>query len=201
MPVKTFHYIFLIGLIVEGTIRFPYAKEYRKLAFRVDRFTNTEKIVLFIAFLGNIFIPVLYIIEPVFGSADYHSPSWVGWAGVVVLSCSIWVFWRSHADLGKSWSPTLQIMEDHQLKTHGVYRFMRHPMYASMWLLAVAQALLLNNWIAGLSGLVGFLPLYLIRVPREEEMMIEHFGDAYKTYMNNTGRIIPRFGKARGYTT
>jgi protein-S-isoprenylcysteine O-methyltransferase Ste14 len=198
MSDNTFKYIFLIGLIVEGIIRFPFVNEYRKLELHVDRFTSVEKVLLFIAFLGTLFIPVLYIIEPVFGFADYNRPFWVGWTGIVVLSFSVWIFWRSHVDLGKSWSPTLQIMEDHQLKTHGVYRYIRHPMYASMWLLAIAQGLLLQNWIAGLSGLAGFFPLYVLRVPREERMMLEHFGEEYNKYMKSTGRIIPRYGTGKG---
>jgi protein-S-isoprenylcysteine O-methyltransferase Ste14 len=51
----------------------------------------------------------------------------------------------------------------------------------------------LHNWIAGWSHLAGFLPLYLFRVPREEQMMREQFGKAYQAYMAETGRVIPRF--------
>jgi protein-S-isoprenylcysteine O-methyltransferase Ste14 len=64
-------------------------------------------------------------------------------------------------------------------------------MYASMWLWGVAQALLLQNWIASWAGLVMFLPLYLLRVPREERMMLEEFGEEYRAYMNRTGRVVP----------
>jgi hypothetical protein len=46
-------------------------------------------------------------------------------------------------------------------------------MYASMWLWGIGQALVLQNWIAGWAGLVSFAPLYLLRVPREEQMMLE----------------------------
>ncbi len=67
----------------------------------------------------------------------------------------------------------------------------RHPTYAAHWLWAIAQALLLQNWIAGLAMLASFLSLYLLRVPREEEMMLEHFGEEYGSYMNRTGRVIP----------
>ena len=67
-----------------------------------------------------------------------------------------------------------------------------HPMYASQWLWSVAQPLLLQNWIAGWSGLLLFLPLYLSRVPREEQMMLVQFGEAYRAYMRRTGRVIPR---------
>jgi protein-S-isoprenylcysteine O-methyltransferase Ste14 len=61
-----------------------------------------------------------------------------------------------------------------------------------MWLWAVAQPLLLHNWIAGFGLILLFIPLYLIRVPREERMMLEHFGDEYRDYMRRTGRIFPR---------
>jgi protein-S-isoprenylcysteine O-methyltransferase Ste14 len=78
------------------------------------------------------------------------------------------------------------------LITHGVYRTIRHPMYASGSLLSLAQALLLQNWVAGPAGVVAFLPLYFVRVPREEQMMLDHFGDDYRSYAAQTGRIVPR---------
>jgi protein-S-isoprenylcysteine O-methyltransferase Ste14 len=65
-------------------------------------------------------------------------------------------------------------------------------MYAAHWLWGIAQALLIPNWIAGLSSLVIFIFLYLLRVPREERVMIEHFGDEYREYMKQTGRVLPR---------
>lgn len=83
-------------------------------------------------------------------------------------------------------------MAKHALVTQGIYRHMRHPIYAAQWLWGIAQPLLLQNWIAGLAGLVSFLPVYLYRVPREEQMMLEHFGEEYRSYMGRTGRIIPR---------
>jgi protein-S-isoprenylcysteine O-methyltransferase Ste14 len=69
-------------------------------------------------------------------------------------------------------------------------------MYASIWLWAASQALLLSNWIAGLAGIAAFAPMYFRRVPREEQMMRGAFGPAYEAYMARTGRILPRFGKS-----
>jgi protein-S-isoprenylcysteine O-methyltransferase Ste14 len=57
----------------------------------------------------------------------------------------------------------------------------------------ISQALPIQNWSAGLASLVVFLPLYLLRVPHEERMMLEQFGEEYCLYMNRTGRVIPRF--------
>jgi protein-S-isoprenylcysteine O-methyltransferase Ste14 len=113
---------------------------------------------------------------------------------MIILAMAVWLFWRSHADLGRNWSPSLELREGHELVTEGVYRSVRHPMYASMWLWGVAQALLLQNWIAGWVSLVMFMPLYLLRVPREERMMLDEFGEEYRAYMDRTGRVIPRLG-------
>ena len=65
-------------------------------------------------------------------------------------------------------------------------------MYAAFWLCGIAQALLLHNWIAGFSYLASFVPMYVLRVPQEEQMMLDTFGDRYRAYMAQTGRIIPK---------
>jgi len=128
--------------------------------------------------------------------ADYELPAWTGWAGAVIFAVVLWLLWRSHADLGRNWSPTVEITQGQTLVTQGVYRTIRHPIYTAVWLWGIAQALLLHNWIVGLAGLVSFLPVYLVRVPREEQMMLDHFGEEYRSYMGRTGRVIPRLGRS-----
>jgi protein-S-isoprenylcysteine O-methyltransferase Ste14 len=59
----------------------------------------------------------------------------------------------------------------------------------------VAQLLLLQNWIAWPSFLVASIPLYVVRIPREEVMMVDQFGDEYRRYMERTGRVVPRIGR------
>jgi protein-S-isoprenylcysteine O-methyltransferase Ste14 len=185
--------LFLIGFIVSSVIRAPYTRRYKQNRIADDRVTGLEKLLLFLTSIGMVFIPLLYVLTPWLAFADYHLPVWAGCVGVAIFAFALWLFWRSHADLGRNWSLSLQIREEHALVTQGVFRYILHPMYASQWLWSIAQALLLQNWIAGLGGLVGFLPMYLLRVPREEQMMLEHFGEAYRLYMSRTGRVIPRF--------
>ena len=66
-------------------------------------------------------------------------------------------------------------------------------MYAAIFLFAIAQGLLLQNWLAGWGGFVTFEILYLVRVSREEQMMCEFFGDSYREYMKRTGRLWASF--------
>jgi protein-S-isoprenylcysteine O-methyltransferase Ste14 len=89
----------------------------------------------------------------------------------------------------------LEILQSHVLVTHGVFSHIRHPRYAAHLLWGIAQVFLLQNWIAGFSMLVTFLPGYFYRSRVEERMMIEHFGDEYRSYMGRTGRLFPRLGK------
>lgn len=65
-------------------------------------------------------------------------------------------------------------------------------MYSAFGLWAIAQALLLPNFIAGLSGLVGFGILYCFRIGQEERLMLDAFGAEYSDYMARTGRDVPR---------
>jgi protein-S-isoprenylcysteine O-methyltransferase Ste14 len=69
-------------------------------------------------------------------------------------------------------------------------------MYAAIWLWAVAQGLMLENWLAGWSVAPAFAAMYFLRTPREEKLMLEQFGEAYREYMKRTGRVAPKWGAA-----
>jgi protein-S-isoprenylcysteine O-methyltransferase Ste14 len=192
MPDLIFKIIYLAGIVAEVVIRAPYNRQRRQNKIVTNQANRPEMVVLGLLFLGMFFLPVLYIFTPWLSFADYELPDWAGWLGVVFLAGALVVFWRAHVDLGQNWSPTLQLREGHALITNGLYQYIRHPMYASQWLWVIAQALLLQNWVAGVGGLLLFLPLYFVRVPQEEQMMIDQFGEAYRSYMQRTGRVLPR---------
>lgn len=190
--------VYLLGLLAITLIRLPHEWRRRRTLVVVDRVSGLERFLIGLVAVGSLFLPAVYISTPWLNWANYPlSPRAVrraGGIGTALFAVAVLLFWRSHADLGRNWSPSLQIREGHTLVTEGVYRSIRHPMYASMWLWGAAQALLLQNWIVGWAGLVLFLPMYVSRVPCEERMMLEQFGEAYREYTNRTGRVIPRLG-------
>jgi protein-S-isoprenylcysteine O-methyltransferase Ste14 len=121
---------------------------------------------------------------------------------ISALSCSIFLrnhlacrwalaLLRSHADLGINWSISLELRENHRLVTCGVYRRIQHPMYTAIFLQAIAQALLLPNWLAGPACLIAFLFMLPLRIRPEESMMLEKFGGDYVSYIGRTKRLIP----------
>jgi protein-S-isoprenylcysteine O-methyltransferase Ste14 len=191
---------FIIGAIVR-TIGVAKGKKWwrKKREVVENRGTWKEKLLLFFSFIGMQVIPLIYIFSSLLNFAEYdlslRLSRILGWAGCVFFVVAIWVLWRSHVDLGRNFSPDLKINKEHALVTDGIFQTIRHPMYAAHWLWALAQAMLLQNWIAGWSMVVTFWPLYSYRVCREEHMMCDQFGDEYRNYIGRTGRLFPRLFK------
>ncbi len=183
---------YFAAILVQVAIRHR-IDQARRRTTKVDRrVTAREHTSLVLLFVGLLLVPLVHAVTPWLEFADYAVPALASAAGLLVLAASLLVFWRGHADLGINWSPSLEIRERHELVTHGIYRVIRHPMYASILLWAVAQPLLLHNYIAGGLGPVCTLAFYVLRVGPEEQMMLDAFGDRYREYMRNVGGVIPR---------
>jgi protein-S-isoprenylcysteine O-methyltransferase Ste14 len=183
---------FLVCFIVYSYIRHVFIERTKHEKKTVSRFDGLEKILLFMMFPPVILLPFFYLFTPLLAFADYRLPVLVPWFGAVTMVISLWFFWRSHADLGQNWSVSLELRENHELVTHGVYKYIRHPMYASIWMWGIAQGMLLQNWFAGWSVVPAFAAMYFLRTPREEQLMCELFGEEYRDYMRKTGRLFPR---------
>jgi protein-S-isoprenylcysteine O-methyltransferase Ste14 len=183
--------ILVIGAVSWFCIRLPHQIKSYKTKTRINRRTTREKILLCCSLTGLGIIPFIYVItgQPKF--ADYTFQPLLAWLGTAVFAVSLGLFFRVHKELGRNWSDSLEVREQHKLVTEGLYRYVRHPMYTAFFLWAVAQALLLPNWFAGFAGLVGFGTLFLFRVGQEEQMMLETFGEDYRAYMQRTARLIP----------
>jgi protein-S-isoprenylcysteine O-methyltransferase Ste14 len=172
-------------------IRFEHARRSRRVAVRRDSRDSRENALLLISLSGLGILPLLYVATAFPRFADYTFRPAQAWIGVLFAVAALLLFQMTHRALGRNWSVTLQLRQDHKLITSGIYRKIRHPMYTAFWLWAVAQACLLPNWFAGFAGLVGFGVLFIGRIGREERMMLETFGDDYREYMSKTYRIIP----------
>ncbi|MEM1256731.1 MAG: protein-S-isoprenylcysteine O-methyltransferase [Cyanobacteria bacterium P01_H01_bin.21] len=191
MDTLTLKIIFLVCFVLTGVIRKPYQREIKKNTIVDNRKTPQETGLLAFVFLGMFVLPLIYIVTPLFNFANYSLPIWANVLGIATFAIALYLFWRSHRDLGQNWSPTLQVREEHTLITNGIYQAIRHPMYTAIWLWVIAQGLLLTNWIAGLAGVITFGTLYFFRVGNEEKMMLDQFGEQYQTYRQRTKRLVP----------
>jgi protein-S-isoprenylcysteine O-methyltransferase Ste14 len=135
---------------------------------------------------------VLYALNPIWIRVlSVSFPNWLRWIGFALGLASL-VFWLwTQIALGKEWSPQLQLRKEHRLVTTGPYTRIRHPLYLAMFGYGISLALVTANWffiIFAIGAIVGVC----VRVPKEEEMMINEFGEEYKAYMQRTGMFFPK---------
>ena len=188
--------VWLGAFLVTLAIRMPHSLRNRANIVVGARKDGTEKALLTAMFLAMMLLPLLHLATPLLAFADYRLPGWATGVGTVLQIPYLWLFWRSHADLGRNWSPGLEVRDGHGLVTGGVYDRIRHPMYAAIWISALAQPLLIHNWIAGALVVPAYAAMWFLRVPNEERMMHERFGAEWEAYRARTGRLWPRSGSA-----
>ena len=153
--------------------------------------TRRETVLLTIAWIGFV-VPLIWAVwSSLFSFAEFTLLVGPLVAGAICLGVGLWLFYRSHADLGTNWSIALEVHEGHRLITEGIYQRVRHPMYLSLALYSIGLALVIPNWIAGPSNLIAFALLFALRVRAEERMMMERFGAEYAAYSARTSRLVP----------
>lgn len=175
-------------------IRAPHLAVASATPSTANKRDRQEQLLLFGMFASMLVLPLIHLTIGLFAFADYALPHGLIWVGIVLQPLTLWLFWRSHADLGRNWSPSLQVREGHSLVDQGIYARIRHPMYSSIWLSVLTQPLLVQNWIAGVLVIPAFAAMCLLRIPREEAMMHAEFGDAYTNYSRRSGRFLPKLG-------
>jgi len=188
---NTFEIVYVVGFAGASLIRkfYHYAGKPNRTKKSCQGLLDT--LLLAVASLGFL-LPLLHLFTGILSFADYDLPTWIGWAGTAVYAFAIGLLWKSHADLGRNFAPVLRIGTAHTLVTGGIYAYVRHPMYLAHIIWAVAQVMLLGNWVAGPAFLATSWPLYLLRLRMEERMMLEEFGDEYEEYQQRTARLVPK---------
>ena len=135
----------LTATVVMIAIRVPHGQRSRIVKVATSYKTPLEMGLLVLAWVA-FFVPLIWVASPVFSFAEYGLDIGPLVAGVICLVIGLWLFYRSHADLGTNWSITLEVREQHRLITQGVYRRIRHPMYLGLALYSVGQAIVIPNW-------------------------------------------------------
>lgn len=178
-------------VVTWGIIRFRPNIKSRKTRIAVTKRPPIERFSMFASQLGLGIVPAIWVFTGFPEQFDRPIGPVSVVIGALLFGWSLYLFRKTHKALGKMWSHSLDLREDHKLVTKGIYQKVRHPMYSAFWLWAVSPPFLLANWVAGLAGIIGFGTLYFLRVGREEQMMEEQFGEEYRQYKARTHKIIP----------
>jgi protein-S-isoprenylcysteine O-methyltransferase Ste14 len=151
----------------------------------------------------------LLIIRPLLGLPWYgvvlcwfSAPQWISWSfvglplwmragGLVLAGLGLLLLWRSHSALGKNFRPTLEVAPDQELVTTGPYSYVRHPLYLAFLLMLTSTGLLSSNWFIGVVGMLLIASITVVRIPAEEGLLEQRFGELYREYQKSTPALLP----------
>ena len=97
----------------------------------------------------------------------------------------------SRYSLGKQATPTLVIIDDHQLITRGIYKYVRHPIYGGSIIGLIGFGLVTQSILVSISIFVLYFKILNDRAKYEEKILADEFGDEYIEYMKNSKKLIP----------
>ena len=195
-----FHLVFVVVFLAFTAIRAVYQQRASRTKGKADYKEGRLHVALRMLF-GIPFILTLfaYMFRPqILEWADLNLPEWMQWMGVILGVASIPLIWWVQEALGSNFSTVLHVREEHTLIMDGPYRWVRHPMYTALYMNLLAVFLLTENWFIGGFFLGALTLIVAARLKREEQVMLEKFGDEYRAYMQQTGRFLPRLGVAIG---
>ena len=98
--------------------------------------------------------------------------------------------------LGRNWSATVTVKQDHELIRSGPYGLVRHPIYTGLLLALLGTAVGIGEW-RGLVAFASFTTGFLFKLKAEERFMSETFGEQYARYRAEVPALIPCIGRAR----
>ena len=175
-------------------IRIEYYRRVKKSGYKTvieERKRYSVWLSIFICY--EVFTFFLFVFAPTsLAWAALPLTIWARLVGVALgITALLWFVWV-HRSLGNNLSVRLSIKDQQVLVTDGPYRWIRHPMYSAFYLLHIAVFFLTANWFIGVTWLAGLTVIMLLRINREEKMLLDRFGDQYSTYMKRTGKLFPR---------
>jgi protein-S-isoprenylcysteine O-methyltransferase Ste14 len=199
-----FFAIVFIGTGIRRYYSYKIEKNSQRLSVRkrvMEMIRAEGRIFAIIYFASSVYVIILLPLYLLFPSSlvlfQMPFPNWLRWFGIGFGFLSIPFLLWVHYVLDEEWSITLKLQTGHKLVTSGPYRRIRHPMYTALimyelsWVLVSASILFLVYYVITVI-------LMIVRIPKEERMMLENFGEEYRSYMKRTGRLLPYFRQESG---
>jgi len=172
-------------------VRLYYQRRVRNVQRTSARHLRRDQAYYWLVFSAFLLVFV-YAFTSVLDVAHIDLYAAVRWIGLLLGVLGIALLISTHRALGPNWSGQLEIATGHTLIVAGPYKRVRHPMYTAIFCTALSYSLLSANWIVAIASIGSVMLMYWARVADEEQMLIDQFGDEYRSYMEKTGRLIPK---------
>jgi protein-S-isoprenylcysteine O-methyltransferase Ste14 len=189
----TFRIILLAGMLIVVPIA-AWHRARARTGEKLDRRQEGLFILLTLRPFGFAMIAglIAFIVSPrAMAWSSLALPLWLRWSGVALGTIAGALLIWTMRTLGRNLTDTVVTRKEHTLVTAGPYRWVRHPFYVAVALAALANGLAAANWFLLVTGILVFA-LLAMRSFKEEANLLARFGDRYASYMQHTGRFLPR---------
>lgn len=196
MQVETLFRVIFVGVVAAAFVVSGY---FRRKARRSGEAISRQaeggvalflRMGLALLFFGSI---ALHIIAPqAMEWATIELPTWLQWIGAGLAILCVPLLWWVFSSIGDNISETVLTKKDHQLVTRGPYRWVRHPLYAVALMMFFSLGIMAASWLIVLYSVLGAVVFRLVVIPKEEERLLQAFGEDYRTYQSHTGAMVPR---------
>src|SRR2546428_5582380 len=177
-------YFVWIGSELLGAVLVPRLRR-RGRATRVKRDRGSGALIIF-----TVFVSIILALSLGYAGVG-PLPDWVFYPGIFLMLVGVLVRQWAIAVLGRFFSLTVRVAEDHRVVVKGPYRLIRHPSYTGVLITFIGLALAVQSSGALLVLLAVFSVSYGYRMRVEERVLQSELGQDYAEYMKRTKRLIP----------
>src|SRR5438093_9740593 len=157
----------------------------RRGATRVKRDRGSGALIIF-----TVFVSIILALSLGYAGVG-PLPDWIFYPGIFLMLLGVFVRQCAIAVLGRFFSLTVRVAEDHRVVVKGPYRLVRHPSYTGVLITFIGLSLAVQSLGALLVLLGVFVVSYGYRMRVEEKALLSELGEDYANYMKRTKRLIP----------
>lgn len=195
MSENTFRFVMVAIFVLLLLVMIPHRIRAARSADRISRKEEGIIIMIFLRLFGfTMWLGVLVymIYPPAMSWSSLTLPIWCRWLGASLAMISLPLLYWVMSSIGTNITDTVAIRQEHQLVTHGPYKWVRHPFYSVTALYVCGIGLLISNWFIGTTAILGLF-FIIMRLPIEEQKLEQKFGNAYQEYKERSGKFFPKF--------
>jgi len=112
------------------------------------------------------------------------------WIGVFMTIAGVMFAIWARVTLGRNWSGTVTVKQNHELIRTGPYALVRHPIYTGITFAVIGTAIF-DGEIRSIILIVAMLSVLTHNMKIEEQFMTTQFGSEYTSYRQNTKALLP----------
>ncbi len=135
------------------------------------------------------FVVLRLLPRGVWATLTFWNPDLALFGAALLIVSTLFALWARWT-LGRMWSAVPTVKQHHELRTDGPYQITRHPIYTGILGMLLGSALMAGLGPALLT-LVVFAVVMIYRIPREEQLMTQTFGEQYVRYQHQVPRLVP----------